>query len=124
MAFAWINYLELAEYLASGDSEGPFTEEAGKRSAISRAYYAAFCHARNYASSHWGFIPLKTAEDHDKVATLFLNQDDEVISNIGSDLQTLRSWRNKCDYDDTWNGFPMSVAPAINASSQVFDVLT
>ena len=56
MKFNWAEYLELAKELAditstiSSDSETdskPRISEAKLRSSISRAYYAAFCIARN-----------------------------------------------------------------------------
>lgn len=41
--FEWIQYLNLAKELARSDND-----EAKLRSSISRAYYAAFCNAKNY----------------------------------------------------------------------------
>lgn len=48
MSFNWGDYLSLANaLLTKPNTPGP--EEAAYRSAVSRAYYAAFCIARNYA---------------------------------------------------------------------------
>ena len=41
--FDWKKYLDLAEDLAQNKSD-----EAKLRASVSRAYYAAFCNARNY----------------------------------------------------------------------------
>jgi uncharacterized protein (UPF0332 family) len=50
MMFDWSDYLDLANELA-GDIASQTTEEAKLRSSVSRAYYAAFCKARNYLRS-------------------------------------------------------------------------
>ena len=47
MNFDWSEYLNIARELA-GQATASFSAEAKKRSAISRAYYAAFCSARNH----------------------------------------------------------------------------
>ena len=47
MNFDWSEYLNLAQELA-GRPTSLSNEEARLRSAISRAYYAAFCKARNH----------------------------------------------------------------------------
>ena len=47
MSFNWSEYLGLAQQLA-GKAQISATRESRLRSAISRAYYAAFILARNY----------------------------------------------------------------------------
>ena len=47
MTFDWSAFLHLAEALESGAGNGEL-EDARYRSAISRAYYAAFCSARDH----------------------------------------------------------------------------
>ena len=46
--FDWEHYLNLAYELAGTSPPSVPDAEAKSRAAISRAYYAAFCHARNY----------------------------------------------------------------------------
>ena len=46
MSFDWHQYLDLAQELA-GQQQKPSTEDARLRSAASRAYYGAYCAARN-----------------------------------------------------------------------------
>jgi hypothetical protein len=46
MSFDWADYLKLAEALTQAPTV-PGPEEAALRAAMSRAYYAAFCSARN-----------------------------------------------------------------------------
>ena len=97
MSFEWKKYLELARLLASEPPNG-CSEEAAKRSAVSRAYYAVFCHIRNYAKSNWGFQPENTAKDH-KSLREFLRKNGE--TELASSLNKLREWRNMCDYDNS-----------------------
>jgi hypothetical protein len=54
MPFDWREYLNLARQLA-GLQGSDYSQEAVERSAVSRAYYAAFCWARNYAEKNLGF---------------------------------------------------------------------
>jgi uncharacterized protein (UPF0332 family) len=62
MSFDWADYLKLAEGLqANPDMPGP--REASLRTATSRAYYAAFQCAIDFAKSE-GFQPKYTGEDH------------------------------------------------------------
>lgn len=63
MAFDWREYLELAKELVSQANSG-YSAEAAERSAVSRAYYAAFCHARNDAETFLGFQRTGRPEDH------------------------------------------------------------
>lgn len=70
MGFDWNEYLILAQFLG-GDCGISYSEEAARRAAVSRAYYAAFCSARNYASSKLGFIPTKTGKDHGKLISWY-----------------------------------------------------
>jgi hypothetical protein len=61
MAFDWKEFLELARILGR-DAEGSGHREAFLRSALGRAYYAAFCHARNYARDYpWASVRDTTA---------------------------------------------------------------
>ena len=95
MSFYWSHYIEIATFLLEHINE--VNEEAALRSAISRAYYAAFCHAKYYAKDNFGFEPSDTVEDHKKLREYFKSQ--EMIA-IGRKLEQLRRWRNSCDYDD------------------------
>jgi hypothetical protein len=50
VSFDWVEFLALANDLR-GRLGALYSEEAANRTAVSRAYYAAFCHARNYAEN-------------------------------------------------------------------------
>ena len=50
MAFEWKDYIDLGRFLQR-EASGKTNAEAFLRSAISRAYYGAFCHVRDYAEA-------------------------------------------------------------------------
>ena len=102
MTFDWTEFLKLARELQerADDADLPFAPEAAKRTAVSRAYYAAFCHARNYAEKRFGFQPSGSGQDHGSLRTFFRRQNDEVFEEVAARLDEAREWRNQCDYDD------------------------
>lgn len=96
MAFDWRDYLELADELStSGD-------EARLRSAVSRAYYAAYHRARVVAERRYQFTASAGANKHDQLWK-FLKQDGKVQSPreraAGEDGLNLRDMRAQADYD-------------------------
>jgi uncharacterized protein (UPF0332 family) len=80
---------------AGGNAKG-YSQEAAERSAVSRAYYAAFGCARNYAQNALGFTPQAGSEDHRRLREHFRQQG---LLRLASDLNRLRAWRNACDYE-------------------------
>jgi uncharacterized protein (UPF0332 family) len=102
MKFDWSEYFNLAKELAET------SKEAELRSAVSRAYYSAFCLARNYLRDIQQDPKLwrKKTYDinaHQYVAEKFIyNQSkSQIMIEIGKDLSRLRKMRNKADYEDT-----------------------
>ena len=94
MSFEWKDFLTLASFLE--ESQSTPCREAACRSAVSRAYFAAFCFARDYAQDKYSFRPSETGEDHSEVRRLFQARGQgKVAANLGR----LLSWRTKCDYD-------------------------
>ena len=100
MSFNWSEYLGLAQQLA-GKALISATQESRLRSAISRAYYAAFTQARNYLRDQDG-IAIPTQNTHEYVINQFSNSADEARQKIGRQLRRLRQRRNQADYDDTF----------------------
>ncbi|MBC6475923.1 MAG: HEPN domain-containing protein [Hormoscilla sp. GM102CHS1] len=96
MSFDWSQYLHLARELAEKT-----TDEAKMRSAISRAYYAAFIKARNYLQE-WEGLTIPTQNTHQYVIDQFRNSEEQVRKNIGNRLNRLRLYRNQSDYDNTF----------------------
>ena len=71
MSFDWIEYLNLARKL-SGKPLQSVAPEAEERAAISRAYYAAFCKARNHLRNNEGYVKISSSGgSHDFVISRF-----------------------------------------------------
>ena len=94
---------------------------AAQRSAVSRAYYAAFGHTRKYAADHLGFEARNDPDDHGRLKH-FLNKGKTKV--LATRLDRLRQWRNACDYDDEPDpDLPGLVASAIAEAQKVIDLL-
>ncbi len=96
MPFDWRNFLDLAKELSTHSATDPL-QEARERSAVSRAYYGAFCWARDYARESTGFQPTGDADDHTLLRQHFEKSGQ---TQLASRLNRLRQWRNLCDYKD------------------------
>jgi uncharacterized protein (UPF0332 family) len=70
-----------------------------QRCAISRAYYAAFCLARNHALSR-GLMIKQGDNPHQVVAAYFLTSRDRQRQTVGEKLSRMRRRRNAADYND------------------------
>ncbi|MCS6889062.1 MAG: hypothetical protein NZQ09_12715 [Chloroflexus sp.] len=119
MAFDWREYLALAKELA-GDASASYSVEAARRAAISRAYYGAFCFARNVAQAKEGFIPSGSADDHRYLRDHFQKHGRLAVA---SQLNRLRQWRNNCDYEDRVAGIEHLVQIAIRSADRVVQEL-
>jgi len=100
MSFDWSEYLNIARELA-GQAMALSSAEAKKRCAISRAYYAAFCSARNYLrdKDNDPNIPVG-GNAHGYVRRQFKTSKDKVRREVGEDLARLVAKRNLVDYKD------------------------
>lgn len=94
MPFEWAEYLDLAKRLSRDDGG-----EAEFRTAISRAYYAVFCKARNRLIANGSSIP-KDALAHEQVWREYRAAASNIMNNIGINGDRLRKKRKTADYDD------------------------
>lgn len=129
MPFDWNQYLILAKSL-SGDDDAMCNDESYDRSAVSRAYYAAFCLARNYARDHYSYHPRYTAEDHIEVRKYYASLVNQLtgilrgkILMIPSQLENLRLWRNNCDYKDEHPNLATTVRMALEQTELLIETL-
>lgn len=90
MSFDWREYIDLALDLLNRP------EESCYRSSISRAYYGAFCLARNRK----GYKKYAGADVHRKVINSYKNSIHKDERNIGRILDKLRKARNDAYYDE------------------------
>ena len=67
MPFDWKGFLALAHELQRQAATAAEPEPL-LRSAVSRAYFAAYCHARNYARDYLSFDPREDVDDHGSIA--------------------------------------------------------
>ncbi len=121
MPFDWKLYLDLARELSQPTTSNAGTQEARLRSAVSRAYYAAFCHARNYSRDWLKFVPNHTADDHGRLRA-FLK--DGKRRSIALKLDQLRQWRNDADYSDSVTSDLATMATyAVSEAGKLLDLL-
>lgn len=97
MNFSWSDYLTVAYELSSMATTSSF-QEAKMRSAISRAYYAAFCTARNYLVFK-GYVIPPGENVHWRVIDEFSHSTDVTAQEIGRLLRHMKSIRNAVDYE-------------------------
>ncbi len=117
MPFDWYGYLEIARHLSRGVTN--LSTEATGRSAVSRAYYAAYGHTRRYAKGY-GFRPSGGAADHARlVAYLKANGH----PSEADDLEDMRILRNQCDYDDTVGALALIVPTSISGAARLIQTL-
>lgn len=88
--FDWSAYLDLSDRLARR-----IGDEAAERSAISRAYYAAFHAARDLLDRRSPTVP-RDGSAHAVVRDRIAAQSPAA----GQDLRRLHGWRKNADYDD------------------------
>jgi len=117
MVFDWTQYLVLAEELAMHSND-----EASLRSAVSRAYYAAFCTARNRLLQEGEEIPT-TGEAHATVWTKYRKSVQKHRKDIGTTGDRLRRSRNKADYDDEFPDISEKVEQALVNARYLLDSL-
>ncbi|MBN8564187.1 MAG: HEPN domain-containing protein [Leptolyngbya sp. UWPOB_LEPTO1] len=111
MSFDWEGYLTVAQTLfdeaepSKADPAKSLLCEAKFRCCISRAYYSAFCLARNYLRDVEKRSEFDRYEDfsvHQLVIKVFGEEQDGNYRKISSILRRLRDDRNCADYDDEW----------------------
>jgi uncharacterized protein (UPF0332 family) len=97
MSFDWSDFLPLAEDLTAADRDA--NREACLRTAISRAYYAAFGVARHRARAA-RLATRQSAAEHGEIAAFYTKQYGKTGEEIAIALGRLRNRRNAADYDD------------------------
>jgi uncharacterized protein (UPF0332 family) len=120
MPFDWKEYLTLAKQLSGENCTASL--EAKSRAAVSRAYYAAFCFAENYAIKHLGYTKKESPEDHTSLLHHYEFKRGKNNS-VCLALKDLRLWRNMCDYDEIAEINTTLVTNAIKKADGVFSAL-
>jgi len=125
MKFDWSEYFYLAKELAET------SEEAELRSAVSRAYYSAFCLARNYLRDiqldpRLSWHKTYDINAHQYVAEEFIyhQSKSQIMIEIGKDLTRLRIMRNKADYEDTMFNLKKEARTALMLAQNIISALS
>jgi uncharacterized protein (UPF0332 family) len=114
VSFDWSEYLLLAEELCDERPDrGTAGTEARRRTAVSRAYYAAFLSARNRLRDADGVVDQGILRSHRRMAAEFEHDGDVQRRLIGIALSRLRANRVACDYDDAIDGLEALAAAGI-----------
>lgn len=123
MSFDWLDYLILAQELAS-QAISSSNQEARLRCAISRAYYAAFCKARNHLrhKEHQSFP--NSGRVHQTVIETFEKSHDPIHQMVGQFLRNLRANRNIADYEDVVIDPPGITKGTLVQAEQVISLLS
>lgn len=121
MSFDWSQYLTLAQELA-GRPSASASPEARLRTAISRAYYAAFCKARNLLRDK-DRVSIPKKDSHQFVIDQFKNHSDRSRMKVGEDLHSLRRDRNRADYSDTFQPNQQLISSDLMLAQQALDTL-
>jgi len=90
MSFDWVKFIKLAENLHLQNTEECF------RTAVSRAYFGAFCLIRNYK----GYKEYTEPDVHYKVIKSLKTSASLKEKEMGKLIDDLRRHRNLADYDE------------------------
>jgi hypothetical protein len=122
MPFDWSGFVRLAGDLAQ-HAAAASDPEPWLRSAVSRAYFGAYCHARNYARDFLKFNPRADADDHGRLRAHLKGKRRKGDADR---LDQLRLLRNQADYHDElpWTDAQATAAAAIAFAERVFQSLT
>ena len=121
--FDWSGYLILAQRLA-GQGRTPVPPDAMLRSAISRAYYAAF----NKARWHLRYVEFDinipdTGDAHAYVRQQFETHPDIRRKEIAVNLERLLGARKRADYRDTFSRLEGTAQLSLQWAEEVFSAL-
>jgi uncharacterized protein (UPF0332 family) len=111
MPFDWKQYLSFADELSKR------SEEAALRSAVSRAYYAAFCTARNHLRGKGEQIP--DSEQTHKVVWESFQRRGKTYAAVYQNGVRLRSRRRQADYEDEIKDLSNLVTEALRDAKNV-----
>jgi uncharacterized protein (UPF0332 family) len=122
MSFDWHEYLDLARELQRS-KQMSCADEARLRSAVSRAYYAAYHAARNRLERE-GHKSISSLPDcHRYVWKQFKLSIDQQRREIGTKGQRLKQERRNADYESDVGNWSATTIKAILESQRVFDEL-
>lgn len=120
--FDWEDYLTVAEDLRRSASRVGHTA-ACQRSAISRAYYAVFCRARNCLRDREGLAVPRDGSAHRFVYEQLDRSGDINRQVLAQYLSQLRVDRNHADYEDLVSGLPRKARRNVQVARQALTLV-
>lgn len=115
-AFDWSQYFVLAKELSTR------SEESALRSAMSRAYYAAYNTAEIYCNQN--NIPIiNTGNSHQDVWDAFLKRGGQIFTTVYDKGTRLKRKRKLADYKDEITGLPSLVSHSISEANDILSYL-
>ena len=119
MRFDWADFLALAQALQS-NPEVPGPQEAALRSAVSRAYYAAFHLVGDVARSE-GWLPTYSGQDHKGLPQDLRHSrySTPLHRRIATQLERLCDDRRQADYDDSLSNPAFLAGTALTRADRV-----
>lgn len=120
MIFCWSQFLDVAKFLKEEANNGIIPKEAAYRCSISRAYYAAFGYALNYAKDNGSYIPENNADDHWKIRKYYLSHGKKEISRK---LERLHQWRKFSDYDEPVYNLEINLNESLKTADEIISSL-
>lgn len=123
MSFDWDQYFELAQSLSGDDSADP-SDEANKRSAISRAYYAVLIQAREKASERSGDNYPTDGRTHRWTIRKYKQDNSPNVKGIGEKINRLKKRRERADYDNVVPNLDKELSSALQEASSLLHRLS
>jgi len=112
--FNWSDFHRFAEYL---NTECSFDgHEAVQRTIISRAYYSAFCMAKEALEYKYKITFPQNAASHKYVR---IEYEKRGLNHICDPLSRLRKYRNCCDYDKNVRNLHELVYQSLKLSEEI-----
>lgn len=119
--FDWHDYLELANELCDQTKTSELSD-ALLRSAISRAYFAIFCLARDYLVDKEGYTVTKK-DSHTDVINQFKGKNNNDKQKIYISLTRLREDRKKADYYNIVKGLNKLATSVMIGAAKTIEIL-
>ena len=120
MSFEWHKFLEFADTVCKKATDFP-DAEAVYRTATSRAYYAAYCEARNFVAKKDRQTFHSNA--HQQLQDYLITHQHPDRQKLGRHLKALHQFRLKADYEGELSELPVNLAnQAIAWAKKIIEV--
>lgn len=126
MDFNWNDYLDLAKSLQKSTSNKIKIEEACCRTAVSRAYYAVYHIALDFAERNLGyskFIGRNVGKNHRKLGIYYKRCSEYEYRNLGGILERMHKDRISCDYYNPTNNVKSMMNNAILDANDILEII-